>query len=94
MDGAKRKIKRERNEESLWKKKGCHTGERRHSKMNGERAATWNAYTLKIRPTMKTLKSYKNTPAEFLHYPNSMCEIHEARHSIYKSECLGEQDRG
>jgi len=24
MDGAKRKIKRGRDEENLWKKKGCH----------------------------------------------------------------------
>ena len=23
-----------------------------------------------------------------------MCEIHEARHFIYRRECLGEQDRG
>jgi len=23
-----------------------------------------------------------------------MCEIHEARHSIYRRECLGEQDTG
>jgi len=23
-----------------------------------------------------------------------MCEIHEARHYIYRRECLGEQDRG
>jgi len=46
-------------------------GERRNSKMNGERAATC-AHTLKIKPTMKTLKSHKNTPAEFFYYPNSM----------------------
>jgi len=41
MDGAKRKIKRGRGEESLWKKKECHaTWRRRHSKMSGERATT------------------------------------------------------
>jgi len=51
-------------------------GERRHSKMSGERVTTWSAHTLKIRPTMRTLKSYKTTLAEFLYYPNSMCEIH------------------
>jgi len=37
----KKKIKRGRDEESLWKKKGCHTTwRRRYSKMSGERAAT------------------------------------------------------
>jgi len=41
MDGAKRKIKRGGDEESLWKKKGCHaTWRRRYSKMSGEKAAT------------------------------------------------------
>jgi len=29
MDGTKKKIKRGRDEESLWKKKGCHTTWRR-----------------------------------------------------------------
>ena len=37
MDGAKRKIKRGRDEESLWEKKECHaTWRRRYSKMSGE----------------------------------------------------------
>ena len=69
-------------------------GERRHSKMSGERAVSWSAHTLKIRPTLRTLKSHKNTSAEFLYYPNSMCPIHEARHSIYRREWVREQDRG
>jgi len=62
--------------------------------MSGERAATWSAHTLKIRPTMKTLKSHKNTPAKFLYYSILMCQIYEARHYIYRKLCLGEQDRG
>ena len=44
-------------------------GEMRHSKMSGERAPTWSAHTLKIRPVMRTLKSHKNTLAEFPYYP-------------------------
>jgi len=43
---------------------------------------------------MRTLKPHKNTPILFLYYPNSMCEIHESRHSMYKREYLGEQNRG
>jgi len=40
MDDAKRKIKRGRDEESLWKKEGCQaTWRRRYSKMSGEGAA-------------------------------------------------------
>ena len=45
----KRKIKKGRGEESLWKKKECHaTWSRRYSKMSCERAATWSSHTLKI----------------------------------------------
>jgi len=49
-------------------------GERRHSKMSGERATTWSAHILKIRYTMRTHESHINTLAKFLYYPNSMCK--------------------
>ena len=48
--------------------------------------------TLKIRPKNNKRLSSLNTLTEFLYFQNSMCQIHEARHSIYRKECLGKQD--
>ena len=48
--------------------------------------------TLKIRPKMN-ISLTKHSCRVSLLYSNSMCEILKARHSIYKRECLGEQDR-
>ena len=61
-----RKLMEEEGSHAIWR--------RRHSKMSGERAATWSARTLKIRLTLRTLKSHKNTPAEFLYYIQIQCE--------------------
>jgi len=38
-------------------------------------------------------QSSLNTSAEFPFYFKFKCEIHEARNSIYRRECLREQDR-
>jgi len=47
----------------------------------------------KVRP--KALgKHLLNTLTDFLFYSKLKVKIHEARHSIYKRECLGKQEKG
>ena len=71
----KRKIKRGKGEESLWKKKGYHaTWRREDSKMSGAKSRHLRCYTPKIRSQKRAHKSHKNTHAEFLYYKNSMCK--------------------
>jgi len=42
----------------------------------------------------RALKTHSTLLHSFFSIQNSMCEIHEAKHFIYRKECLGEQDRG
>jgi len=73
MDGAKRKIERGRDEESLWKKKGCH--------------ATWSHHLKCSHTQDKT--HYENSQVSHKHsckvfyYPNSMCKYMEGD-TLYK----------
>jgi len=78
MDGAKRNMKRGRDEECLWKKKGCHaTWRRDDSKMSGAKSRHSRCYPPKIRPQKRAHKSHKNTLVDFLYYKNSMCQYME-----------------
>jgi len=55
-----------------------------YSKMSGKDLPL-EVHTLKIRSTKESTQVSLKTPAKFLYYfKNSMCEIHETRHFIYR----------